>query len=45
VVVKSVLRFFDKETAKMIYSDPLLGMDSPTKLFYWFSALKGQKGS
>jgi len=27
---------FDEATAKKIYSDPVLGMDSVTKLFYWF---------
>ncbi len=29
---------FDKDTATKIYSNPVLGMDSVTKLFYWFQA-------
>jgi hypothetical protein len=35
LVISSVLAFLPADQANIIYSDPLLGMDSPSKLFYW----------
>lgn len=37
-VINSVLGFIDKETATAIYNDEFLGMNAPSKLFYWLSA-------
>ena len=44
-IVNSILFPFDKATAGAIYSDEILGLDSPSKLFFWLQALQGQKGS
>ena len=35
VVINSVLGFLPTDQATIIYSDPFLGMDSPSKLYYW----------
>jgi hypothetical protein len=38
VIIKSFLNSIDATNAKAIYEDPTLGMDSVTKLYYWFMA-------
>ncbi len=45
VVTKSVLGFLPIDQANLIYSDQFLGMDQPSKLFYWLQALQQQQGS
>lgn len=40
-VIESVLGFIDPADAEDIYQDQFLGMDSPSKLLYWFQALQG----
>lgn len=45
VVTKSVLGFLPIDEANSIYSDQFLGMDNPSKLFYWLQALQEKKGS
>jgi hypothetical protein len=53
VVIRSVLGFILNKTdienttkvAKAIYNDQFLGMNSPSKLFFWLQALEGKKGS
>lgn len=36
MVLSSFLNTVDKANAKAIYTDPTLGMNSVTKLYYWF---------
>lgn len=45
VVEASVLGFLDPKIAQQIYNDEFFGMNAPSKLFYWFSALQGKQGS
>ena len=45
MVIRSILGVFNASTAETIYQDQVLGMDSPSKLFYWVKALEGKKGS
>ena len=32
------MKSFDNKKAKEIYNDPILGMNTVSKLFYWFLA-------
>jgi hypothetical protein len=45
VVVNVILSILDKATADKIYSDEFLGLDTASKLYYWFAAYEGKKGS
>lgn len=45
MALRSILGVFDPATAEEIYQDNVLGMDTPSKLFYWVKAFEGQKGS
>lgn len=43
LVINSFLNGVDQANAKAIYTDATLGMDSVTKLFYWFLACSSDK--
>lgn len=38
MVINNYLKSFDADVAKKIYNDPVLGMNTVTKLYYWFQA-------